>query len=64
MVSGRARRRGKEVIVIFLPTDRVSEPLTLPEHSSLASPPSPELRPPAHEPLRIVNNQRDGIKGC
>lgn len=42
MVSGRERRRGEEVIVIFLPTERVSELLTLPENSSLASPPSPE----------------------
>lgn len=36
MVSGR-ERRGKEVIVIYLPTDWVSELLTLPESSSLAS---------------------------
>lgn len=48
MVSGRERRRGKEVIVIFLPTDRVSELLTLLENSSLASPLSPELRPLAY----------------
>lgn len=42
MVSGRERRRGKEVIVIFLPTE--PELLTLPENSSLAFPLSLELR--------------------
>lgn len=44
MVSRRERRRGEEVIVIFLPTEWVSELLTLPEHSSLAAPLSPVLR--------------------
>jgi len=52
MVSGRERR--KEVIVIFLPTEWVSELHTLPESSSQASPLSPALELAAHELLWIV----------
>lgn len=63
MVSGRERRKGKEVIVIFLPTERVSELLTLPENSSLAFPLSPDCLLTAQELLWVVKNQQGGITG-